>query len=50
MVNEDLQISPKTEVDSFYLTSGILSNASGIALIIPLRFAYEVTPIGVSYL
>jgi hypothetical protein len=47
---EDLQISPKTEDDYFDLTSGILSNPLGIALIIPLRFAYETAPFEISAL
>jgi len=45
---EDLQISPKTEDDCFDLTSGILSKAFGIALIIPIRFAYETATFDVS--
>jgi hypothetical protein len=47
---EDLQISPKTEEDYFDVTSGILSKPFGIALIIPIRFAYETATFDVSAL
>jgi hypothetical protein len=39
--SEGLQISPKTEEDSFVITSGILSKPFRIAWLLPLRFAYE---------
>jgi hypothetical protein len=47
---EDLQISPKTENDLFDLTSGILSKAFGIVLIIPLRSDYETATFEISAL
>jgi hypothetical protein len=47
---EDLQISPKTEVDYFDLTSGILSKAFGIASIFSIRFAYDTATLDVSAL
>jgi hypothetical protein len=47
---EDLQISPKTEVEFFDLTSGILSKAFEIAWIIAIRLTYEMATFHVSTL
>jgi hypothetical protein len=48
--SEGLQISPKTEEDSFVLTSGILSKPFENTSIPPLRFAYETATFEVSAL